>query len=113
MDIQNIKTHDLTPGDIIVLTIDIGKMPPQRAKEYMLKHKEAIQEVIGTDYKIIVKSPLTQIEIIRTPINVPTKDALYAVGHSPNDLLKDVVTEEPVDTDGMRMDDFERAKPIE
>ena len=72
-------------------------MPPQRAKQYMMQHKEMIQDIIGTDYKIIVKSPMTQIEIIRTPINIPAKDA---------------TTGEPVDTDGQRMDDFERAKPI-
>jgi len=96
--IQHIHTFDLTPGDIIVLTVDVGKMPPQRAKAYMDQHKEMIQDIIGTDYKIIVKTPKTQIEIIRTPSN----------GVS---AMK--VEEEPVDTDGQRMDDFERAKPIE
>ena len=103
MNIQDIETHDITPGDILVVTIDIGKMPPQRAKEYMMKHKEAIQEVIGTDYKIIVKSPLTQIEIIRTPSN--------GISAMVDEAFS--TPEESVDTDGMRMDDFERAKPIE
>jgi len=92
MDIERITTHDISPGDIIVLTIDTGKMPPQRAKQYMEQAKENIQSVIGTDYRIIVKQPSTQIEIIRTPNN----DLAVRPGE-PASLA----------------DDFERAKPIE
>jgi hypothetical protein len=77
----------------------------------MMKHKEAIQEVIGLDYKIIVKSPLTQIEIIRTPSN-----GMSAMPKEPIDMT---VTKTPINvpakrcSDGEPIDGWDRAKPIE
>ena len=51
--IERIQAIELHSNDILVITVDIGKMRPAQAEAYMLKVKEMVKSVLG-DVKMLV-----------------------------------------------------------
>ena len=123
-EIQKITSKDLYHNDILVITVDTGKMPPQRARQYLDRVKAQIEEVIGTEYRVLVKPQSMHIDIINTHMEIRAENTqTYLAGMHTDKEVRDVfglVQEvsdgvEPVSEvaiNSLHDDVFERAKPI-
>ncbi|WP_407304235.1 hypothetical protein [Acinetobacter sp.] len=44
----------LRPGDIILMKVNVGQLPPELAKKYMKSIKKDFKKVLGADQQIIM-----------------------------------------------------------
>ena len=62
-NITGINKIDLEPNDILVLTIDTGKLPPQRADDFIAKIKDNMKDFFP-DNKIMAVSKTIDISVL-------------------------------------------------
>jgi hypothetical protein len=69
--IVSVEKISLKPGDILFLEIEIGKMPPVKAMDYLRYHRDQIRQMIPSDIQIFISAmrdgkPATNVKVIRT-----------------------------------------------
>jgi len=71
--IEKIRKFDLVPGDVVILDVEVGKMPPQRVRQYLEQVRESMKEKWPENIPFMLNTmrdgvPSVLVSIVHAPV---------------------------------------------